>query len=128
MTVLRIKVALEKRFCDTYLWLYEDGVESGNYYQAVEDLKLCLERQKTVLPADNRNIAETLYHLGVALGFHKNYDEALMSLEAVVSVLTMRMVGLEGKAGTQSKNEATEIKALLPEVRAKIADVKRHES
>jgi len=118
------KAALEKRFCDTYLLLSEVSVESGNYYQAVEDLKHCLERQKTVLPADNRNIAETLYHLGVALGFHKNYDEALMSLEAAVSVLTMRMVSLEGKAGTQSKNEATEIKALLPEVRAKIADVK----
>merc|ERR1712236_68125 len=107
------KAALEKRYCDTYFLLSEVSVESGNYYQAVEDLKLCLERQKTLLPEDNRNIAETLYYLGVALGFHKNYDEALMSLEAAVSVLTMRMVSLEGKAGTQSKNEVTEIKALL---------------
>jgi len=118
------KAALEKRYCDTYLLLSEVSVESGNYHQAVEDLKLCLMRQKTLLPADSRNIAETLYHLGVALGFHKNYEEALMSLDAAVSVLEKRMVNLKGKAGTQSKNEATEIIALLPEVRTKIADMK----
>jgi len=118
------KAALEKRYCDTYLLLSEVSVESGNYYQAVGDLKLCLERQKTLLPADSRNIAGTLYHLGVALGFYKNYDEALMSLDASVSVLTNRMANLEGKAGTQLKNEATEIKALIPEVRAKIVDIK----
>jgi len=118
------KAALEKRYCETFLLLSEVSVESGNYHQAVEDLKLCLQRQKTLLPADNRNIAETLYHLGVALGFHKNYDEALMSLYAAVSVLENRMVNLQDKAGTQSKNETTEIKALLPEVKAKIADLK----
>jgi len=118
------KAALEKRYCDTFFLLSEVSVESGNYYQAVGDLKLCLERQKTLLPEDNRNIAETLYYLGVALGFHNNYDEALMSLEAAVSVLGKRMVNLEGKSGTQAKNEVTEIKALLPEVRAKITDMK----
>jgi len=118
------KGALEKRYCDTYLLLSEVSVESGNYHQAVEDLKLCLIRQKTLLPADSRNIAETLYHLGVALGFHKNYEEALMSLDAAVSVLENRMANLKDKAGTQCKNEVTEIKALLPEVRAKIADMK----
>jgi len=118
------KAALEKRFCDTYFLLSEVSVESGNYYQAVEDLKLCLKRQKTLLPADSRNIAETLYYLGVALGFHKNYDEALMSLDAAVSVLESRMANLKEKAGTKSKYEATEIKALLPEVKAKIVDMK----
>jgi len=118
------KAAIEKRYCDTFFLLSEVSVESGNYYQAVEDLKVCLERQKTLLPEDNRNIAETLYYLGVALGFHKNFDEAIMSLEAAVSVLTKRMANLEGKAGTQAKNEATEIKALLPEVKAKITDTK----
>jgi len=118
------KAALEKRYCDTYFLLSEVSVESGNYHQAVEDLKLCLKRQKTLLPADSRNIAETLYYLGVALGFHKNYDEALMSLDAGVSVLESRIVNLKEKPGTRSKNEATEIKALLPEVRAKIVDIK----
>jgi len=118
------KAALEKRYCETFLLLSEVSVESGNYHQAVEDLKLCLNRQKTLLPADSRNIAETLYHLGLALEHHKNYDEALMSLDAAVSVLKNRMDNLKGKAGTQSKNEITEIKVLLPEVVAKISDIK----
>jgi len=118
------KAALEKRYCETFLLLSEVSVESGNYHQAVEDLKLCLNRQKTLLPADSRNIAETLYHLGLALEHHKNYDEALMSLDAAVSVLKNRMENLKEKAGTQSKNEITEIKVLLPEVMAKITDIK----
>jgi len=118
------KAALEKRYCETFLLLSEVSVESGNYQQAVEDLKVCLERQKKLLPADSRNIAETLYHLGVALGFHKNYDEAFMSLESAISVLNLRLDNLKGKTGSVAKNEATEIKALLPEVKAKVADLK----
>jgi len=117
------KAALEKRYCDTFLLLSEVSVESGNYYQAVEDLKVCLERQKTLLPADSRNIAETLYHLGVALGFHKNYDEALMSLDAAIKVLSNRMTSLKEKTGSESKKETAEIEALLPEVKAKIVDL-----
>merc|ERR1712072_1532577 len=42
------KAALEKRYCDTLLLLSEVSVESGNYQQAVEDLKVCLERQKAL--------------------------------------------------------------------------------
>jgi len=118
------KAALEKRYCDTLLLLSEVSVESGNYQQAVEDLKVCLERQKALLPSDSRNIAETLYHLGVALGFHKNYDEAFMSLEAAISVLNNRMVNLKEKTGSVAKNEATEMKALLPEIEAKLTDLK----
>jgi len=118
------KAALEKRYCDTLLLLSEVSVESGNYHQAVEDLKICLERQKRLLPADSRNIAETFYHLGVALGFHKNYDEAFMSLDAAVSVLNMRMTNLKEKSGSVAKNEVTEVKALLPEIEAKLIDLK----
>jgi len=118
------KAAMEKRYCDTYLLLSEVSVESGNYHQAVEDLKVCLERQKTLLPADSRNIAETFYHLGVALGFHKNYDEALMSLDAAITVLNNRMTNLKDTTGSESRKETSEIEALLPEVNAKIVDLK----
>jgi len=118
------KAALEKRYCETLLLLSEVSVESGNYQQAVEDLKVCLERQKRLLPSDSRNIAETLYNLGVALGFHKNYDEAFMSLDAAISVLNSRLGNLKAKVGSVAKNEATEVEALLPEVKAKLLDLK----
>merc|ERR1712215_565988 len=59
--------AMEKRFWDIHYLLAEVSVESGNYGQAVEDLKTCLERQKVALPKHCRDIAVTHYQLGVAL-------------------------------------------------------------
>jgi len=115
--------AMEKRFCDTYHLLSEVSIESGNYGQAVDDLRVCLERQKAVLPADCRNIAVTQYQLGVALGFDKKYDEAITSLEAAVTVLNNTMVNLKEKSGRMAKMEVTEIETLVPEIKAKIADI-----
>merc|ERR1719228_1727767 len=115
--------AMEKRFCDTHYLLAEVSVESGNYGQAVEDLRVCLERQKAVLPADCRNIAVTHHQLGVALGFDKKYDEAITSLEAAATVLNNAMSTLKGKSGRLAKMEVTEIETLVPEIKAKIADI-----
>jgi len=115
--------AMEKRFCDTHHLLSEVSVESGNYGQAVEDLKVCLDRQKVALPKDCRDIAVTYYQLGVAQGFDKKYDEAIASLEAAVTVLDSTLASLKGKPGKMAKMEITEIEALLPDIKAKIADV-----
>jgi len=115
--------AMEKRLCDTYLLLSEVSLESENFGQAVEDLQVCLERQKAVLPADSRDIAVTHYQLGVALGFDKKYDEATTSLEAAVTVLNNMMASLKEKTGRMAKMEVTEIEALVPEIKAKIADI-----
>jgi len=115
--------ALEQRACNTYLVLAEVSVESGNFGQAVEDLKVCLERQKALLPIDSRNIAETHYRLGVALGFSKMYDEALLSLDGAISVLNERMVNLSGQNGSESIIEVAEIEVLVPEIEAKISDL-----
>ena len=42
----QLKAILEKRLCETFLTLGEVSLENENYEQAVEDLNLCLERQK----------------------------------------------------------------------------------
>jgi len=115
--------AMEKRFCDTYHLLSEVSLESGNYGQAVEDLRVCLERQKVVLPVDCRNIAVTHYQLGVALGFDKKYDEAVTSLETAATVLSNTMGNLKEKAGRMAKMEVADIEALMPEIKAKIVDI-----
>jgi len=115
--------AMEKRFCDTYHLLSEVSLESGNYGQAVEDLRVCLERQKVVLPVDCRNIAVTHYQLGVALGFDKKYDEAITSLGTAATVLNNTVGKLKEKAGRMAKMEVAEIEALMPEIKAKIADI-----
>jgi len=128
-----LKATLEKRLCETYLTLGEVSLENENYVQAVEDITLCLERQKASLPADCRSIAETLYQLGVALGFNMKYEEAVVSLEAAIAVLETRIKNLKEK--TESPDEAkksdafytrekeiAEIEALIPEIKEKITD------
>merc|ERR1712215_614081 len=115
--------AMEKRLCDTYLLLSEVSLESENFGQAVEDLQVCLERQKAVQPADSRDIAITHYQLGVALGFDKKYDEAVASLEAAVTVLNNMVGSLKEKTGRMAKMEVTEIDALVPEIKIKIVDI-----
>merc|ERR1712130_182901 len=128
-----LKATLEKRLCETYLTLGEVSLENENYVQAVEDISLCLERQQASLPADSRNIAETHYQLGVALGFHMKYEEAIVSLEAAISVLETRIKNLKDK--TESPDEAkqsdafytrekeiAEIETLIPEIKEKITD------
>ena len=58
-----LKATLEKRLCETYLTLGEVSLENENYVQAVEDISLCLERQKV------RNLALTQLHIVISSGF-----------------------------------------------------------
>lgn len=128
-----LKKNLEKRLCETFLTLGEVSLENENYAQAVDDLNLCLERQKTFLPSDSRAIAETYYQLGVALGFFMKYEEAVSSLNDAISVLNLRIGNL--KTETESvdevkkadafytrEKEIAEIEALIPEIKEKITD------
>merc|ERR1712123_365591 len=128
-----LKATLEKRLCETYLTLGEVSLENENYVQAVEDLNLCLERQKASLPSDSRNIAETYYQLGVALGFHMKYEEAVTSLEAAIAVLDKRIKNLREKTESPDESkkndpfftrekEIADIESLIPEIKEKITD------
>jgi len=116
-------VGLEKRYCDTYLLLSEVSVESGNFGQAVEDLKVCLNKQKDLLTNESRIIAETHYQLGVALGHNKAYDDALTNLECAITILEKRAEFLEDQNGLEAKKESEDIEKLIPDVKAKIADI-----
>ena len=63
-----LKASVEKKLCKTFLPLGEASLENENHVQTVEDLNLCLDKQKASLPSDSRNIAGTLYQLGLLLG------------------------------------------------------------
>merc|ERR1711970_31257 len=128
-----LKATLEKRLCETYLTLGEVSLENENYVQAVEDISLCLERQQASLPSDSRSIAETHYQLGIALGFHMKYEEAVVSLEAAITVLETRIKNLKEKTESPDvakqsdafytrEKEIAEIESLIPEIKEKITD------
>merc|ERR1712098_55628 len=107
--------ALEKRLFETYLILGEVSLENENYPQAVDDLTVCLEKQKAALPEDSRNIAVTYYQLGIALGFNMKYEEAIEKLEMAIGVLKKRIENLTNK--TESVDESKANDAFIREKR-----------
>jgi len=127
------KGAVDSRICDTFQTLGELSIENENYPQAIEDLGTCLQRRKEMLPEDSRLIAETHYQLGVAQGFNLDFDRAVDSLNAAISVLAKRVENLKAKTESvdpAKKNDAfytregeiKEIESLIPEIKEKIAD------
>merc|ERR1711983_441433 len=126
-----VRTSLEKRLFETFLILGEVSLENENYPQAVDDLTICLEKQKAVLPEDSRNIAVTYYQLGIALGFNMKYEEAVDTLGLAIEVLKKRIDNLINKTESvdESKKddafytrekEIKEIEALIPEIKEKI--------
>jgi len=129
------KKVVDVKVCETLLLLGEVSLESENYEQAVTDITDCLAKRKVLHAEDSRRIAETHYHLGVALGHFNKFDEAITSLENSIAVLKQRVENL--KAKTESKDESkaddafytreaeiTEIESLIPEIQEKIQDTK----
>merc|ERR1711983_410021 len=125
--------SLEKRLFETFLILGEVSLENENYPQAVEDLSICLEKQKAVLPEDSRNIAVTYYQLGIAQGFNMKYEEAVDTLGLAIEVLKKRIDNLANKTESvdESKKddafytrekEMAELESLIPEIKEKITD------
>lgn len=128
-----LKADVESKLNETYMTLGEVSIENEDYNQAIEDLTTCLKRRQKTLPEDSRIIAETHYQLGVALGFNKQFDEAVNALNDAIGVLQLRIENL--KAEKESKDpskaedifytrerEIAEIEGLIPEIHEKIAD------
>merc|ERR1711925_49352 len=120
------KTLLEERLCSSILALGEVSLENENYSQAVDDIKLCLEKQKN-LSKDSRLVAETHYQLGVAQGFNAQYDEAVESLNNATTIIKEKIKNLNETHKTPSddiKKEISELEALVPEIEEKIVDTK----
>jgi len=121
------KEDVERKLCDTLLTLGEVSVENENYGQAEEDFLSCLKLQVASLPADNRNIAESHYQLGIAQGFAMKYEEAIESLNSAITVLDTRVKNLKNKSenpDSATSKEILELEALIPEIKEKITDTK----
>ncbi|KAK8731316.1 hypothetical protein OTU49_007542 [Cherax quadricarinatus] len=133
-----------KKVAQVYLKLGEVGLESENYAQGIEDFKQCLEIQEKHLEEDDRCLAETHYHLGVAHSFSDDFDKAVESFQAAVKVIDLRICNLnkrikekEDWTEEQKKKDAAErpdpfyteqgeideLNKLLPEIKEKIIDM-----
>ena len=136
------KLIMLEKLCCTMCALGEVSIESENYKQAVEDFQECLKKQ-SAFPKDSRYayasksvklpnpfhnfshfrcVAETHYQLGVALGYHAEFDEAVTSLKSAISIIQERITTKEKDESEEAKKEVTELKALVPEIEEKIKD------
>merc|ERR550519_3030222 len=111
-----------KKHCDTLLALGEVSVENENYAQAVEDLTSCLEKRKDKLPSSMREIAQTQYQLGVALGYHGQHYEAVKYFNDSVKTLNTLLDELKADTFSARVSEIDELEKLLPEIHEKIQD------
>merc|ERR1719402_329955 len=111
-----------RKLCDTLLALGEVSIENENYSQAVEDLNSCLEKRKDKLPKEMREIAETQYQLGVALGYHSQHEEAVRYFNDAIKVLNKMLDTLKADTFNARVGEIDELEKLIPEIREKIQD------
>lgn len=135
---------MTKKVAQVFLTLGEVGLESENYAQGIEDFKQCLEIQEKNLEKDDRCLAETHYHLGVAFSFSDDFDKAVEHFQAAVNVIELRISNLnkrmkEKETWTEEQKkkdaevrpdpfyteqgEIDELEKLLPEIREKIVDM-----
>ncbi|XP_037131522.1 histone-binding protein N1/N2-like isoform X2 [Syngnathus acus] len=113
-----------------HLRLSEVSAESGNYVQALEDLRECLSLQRKHLDADSRLVAETHYQLGLTFSLNQQYGESVDHLNRSISVIKSRLANLTelmAKAAgpeelPEERQEMEELKALLPEIQEKVED------
>ncbi|KAM9791075.1 histone-binding protein N1/N2-like isoform X2 [Syngnathus typhle] len=113
-----------------HLRLSEVSAESGNYVQALEDLRECLSLQRKHLDADSRLVAETYYQLGLTFSLNQQYGESVDHLNRSISVIKSRLANLTeliAKAAgpeelPEERQEMEELKALLPEIQEKVED------
>lgn len=133
---------MKLKLAETYLKLGEIGMETEQYDQAMTDLSHCLSIQQHSLQADDRRLAETLYQMGLACTYSRKYDSAVAHYRSAMAVIQAKIDRLalviageippdptENGDGFYTplelaEREIKELEALLPDILAKIDDVK----
>lgn len=125
----RIKLA------ETLQKLGEISIEWDNNDNAVSILQECLKIRTAILPQDDRLIASTYYHLGLAHSFKNETQDANDSLQNAINVIEKRIASQSQMLDIAKANEDTiaiavyekeinELKELLPEMIMRIDDSK----
>ncbi|XP_045772226.1 protein HGV2 [Maniola jurtina] len=124
---------------DVHLALGEVALESETYDKAVIDMMSCLDIQKELYKSDDRRIAETHYHIGIANSLASNFEDAITHFKNAANILETRIKTLENPTSVTDdatvkkytttdpfytvEGEIKELKELLPEIQEKIQDM-----
>lgn len=112
--------------------LGEISIEWENNDNAVHLLSECLEHRKAALEPDDRLIALTYHFLGIAFSFKNEIDRANSCFESALDVIQMRIKNLKEVktdemdqfAKDSHEREVSQLEDLIPELTAKIEDIK----
>lgn len=112
--------------------LGEISIEWENNDNAVHLLSQCLEHRKAALEPDDRLIALTYHFLGIAFSFKNEIDRANSCFESALDVIQMRIKHLKEVktdkmdqfAKDSHEREISQLEDLIPELTAKIEDIK----
>lgn len=120
------------KYAETLQKLGEISIEWENNQTAIEHLDECLSLRKEVLPEDDRLIAETYYHLGLAYSFSNQWNHANDCFQGAIQVIENRIENQkkiisstssdQTQIITKAEREIEQLEALLPEMRGKIED------
>lgn len=123
------------KLAETYQKLGEISIEWDNNDNAVNILEECLNLRKAILPPEDRLIALTYYHLGLAHSFkseiqnaNENFQNAVNVIEKRIEILTKDLEKAKGAQDTvvvsSYEKEINELKELLPDITMRMDDSK----
>ena len=127
------------KLAETLQKLGEISIEWDNNDNAVSILEECLNIRTAVLPSDDRLIALTYYHLGLAHSFksetqnaNDNFQKAINVIEKRIEAITKKLEAAKASQDTASvsalEKEINELKELLPDINMRMDDSKEDAS
>lgn len=123
------------KLAETYQKLGEISIEWDNNDNAVDILNECLTIRKAILPPEDRLIALTYYHLGLAHSFKSEIPQANENFQNAMNVIEKRIQTLsedlkkakevqDTVVVSAYEKEINELKELLPDITMRMDDTK----
>lgn len=123
------------KLAETLQKIGEISIEWDNNDNAVSILEECLKIRSAILPPEDRLIALTYYHLGLAHSFksdtqnaNENFQKAIEVIEKRIASLSKDLAVAESNQDTlvinSYKKEINELKELLPDMTMRLDDSK----
>jgi tetratricopeptide (TPR) repeat protein len=104
--------------------LAEISLEWENFTTASELFQESLSLRKEALPAEDRLIAESYYHIGITFSFLNEIERANDCFRSAIHVIESKIAALKSSPSEENEREIAELESLLPEMAAKIEDSK----
>ncbi|XP_014233917.1 protein HGV2 isoform X1 [Trichogramma pretiosum] len=120
----------ESKLAEIHRLLGEVAMESNNLDDAVNDLEKSLELYRGLTPKDSRCIADVLYQLGLASSLQNDFEKAIERFTESTDLIKGSIHDLQQDppiifdSSINVEQELKELKELLPEIEAKIADMR----